>query len=332
MLKYLAFICPLFLFFIQCNSPTASDAPAKWESINNGLDNLTIQILASDPLNANTLYAGTARGIYKTTDGGSKWVEINNGLTGLDIKTIAVHPQSSIVYCGTWGDGVFESDDGGENWQAVKGFETPLINSIAINPNAPQEIAVGTEENLYKSSDGGQTWTKSFGPGNVQSVVWLNTSSQTMFIGVQYQGIYRSVNDGETWEKRNSGLFKSGSNYVAPKSFAFKDGGQTIFIGTDWVDVYRSEDSGTNWVVHMNGTENARVKDIVVDPLDDNVIWAATDQGILQSTDNGESWPLFAGLGAVGNAQSILAIPSEGKTILYVGTMTKGIFRYVARY
>ncbi len=39
--------------------------------------------MAIDPVNHNTLYAGTNSGVFKTTNGGDSWIAANNGLTGI---------------------------------------------------------------------------------------------------------------------------------------------------------------------------------------------------------------------------------------------------------
>ena len=62
--------------------------------------------LAIDPTNPSTLYAGTNRGVFKSTDMGSTWAEINNGLTSFGVLGLAVDPTNpSTLYAGILGGG-----------------------------------------------------------------------------------------------------------------------------------------------------------------------------------------------------------------------------------
>jgi hypothetical protein len=104
----------------------SSDGGANWSAT--GLTNTSVSTVAIDPLNPDTLYAGTKdngvvdtpfRGMFKNTDGGNRWVAINNGLSDLVgnvpvIRALAIDPDDSkILYAGTSGRGVFRSSDGG---------------------------------------------------------------------------------------------------------------------------------------------------------------------------------------------------------------------------
>ena len=80
-----------------------------------------IEALAVDPENPKTVYAGTFRGVFKSTDGCRSWRAANAGL-GKDpwVVALAVNPKEpATVYAGTVRDGVFKSMDGGGNWGAA---------------------------------------------------------------------------------------------------------------------------------------------------------------------------------------------------------------------
>jgi photosystem II stability/assembly factor-like uncharacterized protein len=111
-----------------------------------------ISAVAIDPLNPNTLYAGTTDygfdlgytaflGVFKSTDGGQSWLAINNGLTGLifgssTIGALAIDPDDpDILYAATSGRGVFRSADGGASWSEFNsGLSNLSVKSLAIDP------------------------------------------------------------------------------------------------------------------------------------------------------------------------------------------------------
>ena len=76
-------------------------------------------MLAVDPTNPSTLYAGTLGGrVFKSTDMGAHWAAINNGLTTI-VLALAVDPtNSSTLYAGGRG-GVFKSTDMGAHWAVI---------------------------------------------------------------------------------------------------------------------------------------------------------------------------------------------------------------------
>ncbi|HET7451657.1 MAG TPA: hypothetical protein VFL12_02865, partial [Thermoanaerobaculia bacterium] len=66
------------------------DAGAHWTPSIDGLADLTVNVIAVDPLHASNLLVGTQEGIFRSTDGGSHWTAGNTGLTdGADIRAIA---------------------------------------------------------------------------------------------------------------------------------------------------------------------------------------------------------------------------------------------------
>jgi hypothetical protein len=80
-----------------------------------------IGALAIDPATPTTLYAGTSRGVFKSTNGGGNWSEANSGLTNTGVRALAIDPATpTTLYAGTWGGGVFDL-------QQVHAIYLPLI-------------------------------------------------------------------------------------------------------------------------------------------------------------------------------------------------------------
>src|SRR5262249_36756698 len=76
-----------------------------------------VTAFALDPRTSTTIYAATARGLYRTTDGGSSWSRLGTGLRDHSLLSVAVDPHSPrSLYAATDTGGVFRSDDAGERW------------------------------------------------------------------------------------------------------------------------------------------------------------------------------------------------------------------------
>jgi hypothetical protein len=86
-----------------------TDGGKSWRTTNSSLDGSMVFALAIDPLNPDTIYAGTAgEGVFKTSDAGAHWEAINTGLTTSKILTLLISPvMPDTLFAGTNGGGVF---------------------------------------------------------------------------------------------------------------------------------------------------------------------------------------------------------------------------------
>jgi photosystem II stability/assembly factor-like uncharacterized protein len=130
--------------------------------------------LAVDPQHPLNVYAGTTRGVFKSTDEGRSWRLINSGLTGatpfgVGVRTLALDPADpKTIYVATY-EGVFRSTNGGERWEAATGGlpDRRYVATLAVNPRRPNEIYAGTFGDagaVFVSTDRGHRW-QPFSPG-----------------------------------------------------------------------------------------------------------------------------------------------------------------------
>jgi photosystem II stability/assembly factor-like uncharacterized protein len=147
----------------------SDDAAMSWKKINNGLIPETelmaamalgINAIEIDRSNPDLVYAGTTKGLFRTSDKGEHWEPIGRTLPDPFISSVVLHPtESSRLYIGGPG-GVWKSSDGGRTWQAMNAGLTSLnIRSLAMSPTNPHDLYVGTNgSGLYRSIDAGATW------------------------------------------------------------------------------------------------------------------------------------------------------------------------------
>ena len=75
-----------------------------------------------------------------------------------------------------------------------------------------------------------------------------------------------------------------------------------VFVGSDNGGLFKSTNGGETWTRPMGALGsgkifNFRVCGVIIDPLDPNIVWAATGAGPFKSTDIGESWKYMGGNG-----------------------------------
>jgi hypothetical protein len=87
---------------------TSTNAGASWRALGGRLADAEVHAIALDPLEPQTIYAGTDTGVFVSTDGGASWSSLSRGLPVRTYATLAVDPVARLVYAGTLGAGIYE--------------------------------------------------------------------------------------------------------------------------------------------------------------------------------------------------------------------------------
>ncbi|MDH3504964.1 MAG: hypothetical protein OEM58_10625 [Nitrospirota bacterium] len=123
---------------------------------------LGVNGLAVDPTNSDVVYAGTTKGLYKSTDQGERWAKLEGSIQDAYVSAIQLDPsQPSTLYLAT-SDRVQKSEDSGATWEPkVTGLDATSIRSLQISPSDPHVLYVGTNGGgLYRSTDAGESWKR----------------------------------------------------------------------------------------------------------------------------------------------------------------------------
>ena len=243
-------------------------------------------------------------------------------------------------------------------------FMSGRIADIAINPNDPNQwyVAVGSG-GVWKTNNAGNTWKpifddqSSYSIGCViidpsdQSVIWVGTGENVGGRHVGYgDGVYRSMDGGASWQ--NLGLKES--QHIS-KIIVHPENSDIVWVaaqGPLWSKggdrgLYKTTDGGKKWKKVLGDDEWIGVTDILIDPRDPNVLYAATWQrnrniaaymgggpgsGIYRSTDSGETWEkLCKGLPNSNMGKIGLAISPQNPDVIYAAIeldrRTGGVYR-----
>jgi photosystem II stability/assembly factor-like uncharacterized protein len=268
------------------------------------------------PRQPNILYAGTERGLYRSEDGGANWKYIDSALNPHYIWAIGIDPVNpDNIYVGTGTPTpamMFRSTDGGKNWQKrpvevaaeCEAVGTPRFTGIAVDPVEPKNIWVSLEvDGARHSSDGGETWeiVEVTGRKDIHNVAVTAGPPKTVFIMANRE-IYASTDDGVSWEARGMQTslpweYPRKETYLRgiavdsadPKSILLGFGDFTP--GTSGA-VARSNDFGKSWkLLPLPVEPNSTVWTFGTNPVDPDIIFAASRYGYLyRSDDGGGSW------------------------------------------
>jgi photosystem II stability/assembly factor-like uncharacterized protein len=228
------------------------------------------------------LIAAAARGQVKYDDklfSGLELRGIGPAFTSGRVIDLAVDPRDTrIWYVATVG-GVWKTTNAGTTFTPIFDEQSSFsIGCVTIDPNDSLVVWVGSGENnsqrsvswgdgVYKSTDGGRTWT------NV--------------------GLQKSEHIGKiVVDPRNSNVV-----YVAAQGPLWGPGGDR--------GLYKTTDGGKSWKPALTISENTGVTDLVMDPANPDVLYAASYQrrrhvytlinggpesAIHKSMDGGATW------------------------------------------
>lgn len=142
--------------------------------------------------------------------------------------------------------------------------------------------------------------------------------SGTIFLGALFNGVFRSTDDGNSWERVGDGM----RDCMIWSIDVDKNG--IVFAGTGR-GIYRSSDNGGNWVLANKGLPPSTcIQSLFVDSQ--NRVYAGThDSSVFQSDDAGSHWKLIgrASTRYECDADS-LAVTRKGA--VFVGTCSFGLF------
>jgi photosystem II stability/assembly factor-like uncharacterized protein len=202
------------------------------------------------------LYVGTiGNGIFRSSDGGDKFVRAADGMfVECHVRALVVHPREPrTLYLGSE-QGLFRSTDGADNWQRV---DSPLnglqIWSIALDAKRPESMFVGTcPSRIFYTHDGGKSWSEANADmmqacpriihTRVTTLLVDPDHSETIWAGVEIDGLRRSRDGGKTWQTLGKGLSSKDIHSLV----IFPGKPRRILASTN-NDVNLSTDEGENW-------------------------------------------------------------------------------------
>jgi photosystem II stability/assembly factor-like uncharacterized protein len=299
----------------------SEDGGQTWKNASRGLGSRSLSCLASSAGSPDTLFAGTSdAGLFISRDGGRSWSRTGRKDLGDRIAAVDASRDGRTVYAGTQETGLFVSRDGGGTWNAIvlPFGSQPMVMGIDIDPADELCLAVTvTGGGMELSKDGGRAWVtsrKGSLPSDCVAVEFLPGGAPGLVLGTQSGALYFSA-DGLDWQLTFQlpdgghvfGLVRSGMGMLAATSHG----------------VFSSRD-GMAWSESSIGITNLTLAGLVASPVDADVLYAATDQGVFRSTDAGISWSRCSESKGI---ISVLVL-QDGRTVL-AGTSVGSVLRSV---
>jgi len=208
-----------------------------------------------------------------SSDKGLNWEFRNNGLTSCDTKCLVTY--NDTVFLAT-DENIFRTTDGGLHWTPDPYLHNHYIKHIIVHHGSL--LASTYVQGVYQSINGtqGEYLTGIF-PSDVRYPYFMSDNEEAIFIATYRRGVYRSFNDGATWESCNNGLNSDVLGIYCHNGKVF-----ATVLGQG---VMASSDNGDTWT---SANLNKQAKGYA--HLGDTLYAACIGDGVFASYDNGVTW------------------------------------------
>jgi len=312
--------------------------------------------MAIHPDNPDIVYFNSYNGgVYKTEDGGKTWVAASKGYTGAQMYSLSILGTSSSQIFTAGRSGVFKSSTFGFEWEGLlygSLEDRAGLNAVSVNMKNPESIL--TSENhrgsIFKTDNRGKSWrfvvretdfplvrfqyplnlhgVKKFARATTEpNIVYAGyrKATESESAKIKSFGIYKSEDDGETWQPVNNGLENTDMNVndiaVHPSNpdiayAVFNQGG-----------IYKTIDGGKSWFELTPYFKNFVLNCIAIDNKQPEIIYVGTEgAGLYKSVDGGKTWKkLSRGLDQEAFIRSIEIHPLNSD-ILFIADWRTGVY------
>ena len=308
-----------------------TDGGKNWRLIKEGMiDDSDVFAITIDRENPDHIVASACSGIYESQNAGEKWAKIQ-GIPSQSRRTrdLLQHPSRPGTIFAATTEGFWMTSDGGKKW-AMTTQRSLEINSIAVHPEDPNSVFIGTNNyGVMVSADGGKTFNQTndnFTSRFTYSITADLENANRLYAMTQNTatggGFFFTSSDGGTnWQQaKNLEITR-----IAPYSFLQdRVNPNTLYLGTN-VGMFRSVDRGVSWT-QLLPPKPAPVKKPVKRTKTAGKSKAAAKKPVVAVAAPLVEPTLASYIPALGERVKVLAHTEDGKNGILAGT-DKGIYR-----
>jgi photosystem II stability/assembly factor-like uncharacterized protein len=204
---------------------------------------LKVKVAEKDP---SLVFASTAYGVFRTTDGGETWEKKIRGMRRPFSGDVCIDRTDPRRVLAATEVGIFLSEDRGQRWVRT-GLESKGVRVVMQDLHDAKRFWLGTErDGVFFSDDGGKRWerrSKGLGHFAVYTISLHPHEQNWIYVGTYNGGVYRSTNSGLRWEQRSSGL----TDLQVHSLLVLPSDSRVLLAGTLNRGLFRSSDGGDSW-------------------------------------------------------------------------------------
>ncbi|MCB0515934.1 MAG: T9SS type A sorting domain-containing protein [Chitinophagales bacterium] len=217
-----------------------------------------------------------------------------------------------VVYSESQYGNIGVSENGGFSWDdATQGidasdrvhWDAPYL----VSTHNPDILYTGTYR-IYKSDIGAVPYWTTISDDLTDGIIYgenfhtISTIAEScadeniLYAGTTDANVWRSTNGGSSWENITQNLPERYVTHITTSC----TNAQEVWVShsgykdNDFIPhLHHSSDAGNTWTDISGTLPNLGVNNIAVHPLDENLIFVATDGGVFYSKDKGQYWNIL---------------------------------------
>ena len=299
---------------------------ADWTHILTEPETYSVFVHPRDP---SLVFAGTADGVYRSTDGGASFKRSNFPDSKVQVWSFLPDPSDNKrMLAGGSPVSVYRSEDAGASWKRMPSLALPQhakmpfdcrVMRFARHPSRPNEIfAVLEVSGVMRSTDGGESWsdcstdllrlaeqeprlrsklvsdTEAEGMLDGHAICTSPADPDAIIIAVR-MGLFRSSNQGKTWEDMRVDRF-SPFTYgrdikVSPQDPSTLYACLSVAASSKDGALYRSQDLGKTWQRFDKVQPHGTLMSVCLHHTDARQVYVAARYGeVFGTLDGGATW------------------------------------------
>ncbi|MFQ5652230.1 MAG: T9SS type A sorting domain-containing protein [bacterium] len=331
----------------------SDDGGATFSQVTNGYN--TTQFYGLDKMTGGDRYVGGTQdnGSWVSPldpDASSTWVHAPSG-DGFDAVWHPRDPDKLLE--SSQFNFILRSEDGGQTWNQLGPFNgltdvspgsAPFFTKIAKSKQDPDLIFVMGASGIFRSDNFGNFFTVAEMPDGFNgTATWARveislTNPQIVWTGSSSDAIFASSDGGlnfasvSTIDGPASGIFTPLGRLTGFETHPTQDSTAfALFSFANSPKIFRTTDLGQTWeelsgfgtgTSSTNGFPDVAVYSLLVMPFNTDMLWAGTDIGIFESTDDGASWAFADNGFPAAPAYDLFIVDDQ----VVVGTHGRGIW------
>lgn len=152
---------PEYIYVASWGSPymwKSTDRGLSWEQFLPPPSARTISSLVVHPDSFQTIYVGTRRGVFRSSNGGTSWINIDFTDFGSDIYLAASETNPAILYAALYGSALYRTSNGGLSWDSISPPPDRRFRTIVVNSSNANDLLVSTFGGVFRTTSCGSDW------------------------------------------------------------------------------------------------------------------------------------------------------------------------------
>lgn len=257
------------------------------------------------------------------------------GPYGGNARALAYNPSyPDHVLLGSGAGSLFESLDGGRQWRPFAHLgvgDGLMLEHVSFDRLHSSTIYVagwsvsGSGGGFFVTRDGGRSWSEpaALKGKSVQALAQSESNPRILIAGA-LDGLYRSSDSGESWERITPAGHPDLKNF---ESVAIDPRDPKIIYAGTWHLPWKTSDGGASWSNIKQGViDDSDVFSIILDHSNPETVFASACSGIYKSEDGGRLFHKVQGIPGTARRTRVLQQDPEDARTVYAGT-TEGLFK-----